>query len=159
MWPRCSRVASHRRLGGLLWATGLLLVQTVFAGPPAGGAPHGGPLANSIDLRPALDKWGLGPRIQGKRGTCSVFAVTGALEYAVARKTDHATRLSVEFLNWASNQAIRDTHDGGFFSDLWRGTHLLLAHALPPDRPHRGNQRQSRPLDRPILAGGLGAVG
>jgi hypothetical protein len=121
MATRCFSVTSHRILGGSLWAVGLLLVQSVFAGPLSGSAPNGGSLAQSIDLRPALDKWGLGPRVQGKRGTCSVFAVTGALEYAVARKTDHATRLSVEFLNWASNQAIRETKDGGFFSDLWRG--------------------------------------
>ena len=31
------------------------------------------------------------------------------------------TRLSVEFLNWASNQAIGRYEDGGFFSDLWKG--------------------------------------
>jgi hypothetical protein len=30
-------------------------------------------------------------------------------------------RLSVEFLNWASNETIGDEHDGGFFSDLWKG--------------------------------------
>jgi hypothetical protein len=74
-----------------------------------------------VDLRPAFEKWGLGPRVQGKRNTCSVFTVTGALEYALASKTDHATRLSVEFLNWASNQAAHDTDDGSFFSDAWTG--------------------------------------
>ncbi|MHB1036052.1 MAG: DUF2961 domain-containing protein [Pirellulales bacterium] len=75
----------------------------------------------SLDLRPAFEKWSLDPRVQGGRGTCSVFAVTGALEYAVATKQGRATRLSVEFLNWASNKATKSAEDGGFFSDLWKG--------------------------------------
>jgi hypothetical protein len=29
--------------------------------------------------------------------------------------------LSVEYLNWASNQAVQHAVDGGFFSDLWKG--------------------------------------
>jgi len=47
--------------------------------------------------------------------------VAGALEYALASKTDQPKRLSVEFLNWASNQAMGEMRDGGFFSDIWRG--------------------------------------
>jgi len=74
-----------------------------------------------VDLRPAFQKWGLTPRVQGKRNTCSVFTVAGALEYAAANKTGRTLRVSVEFLNWASNQAVRDNDDGSFFSDLWRG--------------------------------------
>ena len=29
--------------------------------------------------------------------------------------------LSVEFLNWASNQIVGEARDGSFFSDLWKG--------------------------------------
>ena len=78
-------------------------------------------LATAIDLRPVFQKWGLPLRSQGGRGTCSVFALNGALEYALASRQQTGTVLSVEFLNWASNQATTNSNDGGFFSDLWRG--------------------------------------
>ena len=77
-------------------------------------------LPASVDLRPAFDKWGLARRVQGKRGTCSVFTVTGALEYAAAIKQGRAERFSVEFLNWGANKVIGEYEDGGFFSDLWK---------------------------------------
>lgn len=76
---------------------------------------------DQADLRPLLDQWGLPPRTQGARPTCSAFALTGALEFAAAKRQGHGSRLSVEFLNWASNKACGDTADGGFFSDLWQG--------------------------------------
>lgn len=75
----------------------------------------------SVDLRPEFERWKLSPRPQGGRSTCSVFAITGAIEYALAEKQQRGTRLSVEFLNWASNRAIERQADGGFFSDLWKG--------------------------------------
>jgi hypothetical protein len=74
-----------------------------------------------VDLRPVFEHWQLTGRQQGGRGTCSVFAITGAIEYALAGKSEPPMRLSVEFLNWASNEAIGRSDDGGFFSDLWRG--------------------------------------
>ena len=94
--------------------------------PRTASVPRGKPGTHaaepqSIDLRPAFQKWSLDPRVQGNRGTCSVFVITDALEYAVADKQGHATRLSVEFLNWAAHKATKTTEDGGFFSDLWKG--------------------------------------
>jgi hypothetical protein len=74
-----------------------------------------------VDLRPAFREWGLVERRQGSRGTCSAFTLAGAIEFAVAKRQGHTPRLSVEFLNWAANQACGDTADGGFFSDLWKG--------------------------------------
>jgi hypothetical protein len=71
-------------------------------------------------LRPAFGKWGLAPRTQGKRDTCSVFVVAGALEFAAAEKQRHGERFSVEFLNWGANRIVGADKDGGFFSDLWR---------------------------------------
>ena len=109
------RSTFHRISSSVLLAASLVLSSNASAGM------RGGPPADSIDLRPAFERWELGPRIQGTRNTCSVFTVAGALEYALASKTDHATRLSVEFLNWASNQAAGDAHDGSFFSDAWKG--------------------------------------
>jgi hypothetical protein len=117
----------------LIAATG---VPVCPAGEPTTGSrpPSSAPRARaeqqgndpkSVDLRPAFEKWSLDPRVQGKRGTCSAFVVTEAIEYAVASKQAHpkgtvpfswnenrdspppgrATRMSVEFLNWASNKA------------------------------------------------------
>ena len=79
------------------------------------------PAAAETDLRPKFQKHGLTPRNQGGRGTCSVFAVTAAMEFALAVKEKTPVRLSVEYLNWASNQAVGKSVDGGFFSDLWKG--------------------------------------
>ncbi len=47
--------------------------------------------------------------------------MVGALEYALASRQQTGTVLSIEFLNWASNQATTNSHDGGFFADLWSG--------------------------------------
>ncbi len=75
----------------------------------------------SVDLGPVFQELGLSIRSQGSRGTCSVFTVTRAIEYALGKQQRGQSRLSVEFLNWASNRAIRARRDGGFFSDLWKG--------------------------------------
>jgi hypothetical protein len=103
------------------------LVASVAMGSTADGddtrtaTPESRKLPHAVDLRPSFEKWGLTRRRQGGRGTCSVFTVTGALEYAVAVKQNRGTRLSVEFLNWAGHKAVGRTADGGFFSELWKG--------------------------------------
>lgn len=79
------------------------------------------PLPPSVDLRPRLHQWGLGERRQGKRPTCSVFTVVGALEYAVAEARGEGVRLSVDFLNYAGHKATGRAVDGGFFHELWDG--------------------------------------
>lgn len=79
------------------------------------------PLPAKVDLRPMFERWGLARRQQGTRPTCSAFTVAGALEFAASKQENHGTRLSIEFLNWASNQRAGDRLDGGFFSDLWSG--------------------------------------
>ena len=84
----------------------------------------------SVDLRPLFNRWKLDARSQGGRGTCSVFAMTAVIEYAVASKQQRATRLSVEFLNWASNDAVGEAIDGGCFSELWAG---YAAHGICPE--------------------------
>jgi len=78
-------------------------------------------LPAAVDLRPNFDRWNLPLRKQGHRGTCSVFATVSALEYAVASQSGQGLPLSVEFLNWAANRAIRRDQDGHFFSELMRG--------------------------------------
>jgi hypothetical protein len=86
--------------------------------------------AASADLRPLFNKWGLSLRGQGTRPTCSVFTVVGALEFAASQQLDHTQRLSVEYLNWASNDVVKQAQDGGFFSDLWKG---FARHGICPE--------------------------
>lgn len=74
--------------------------------------------AGEKDLRPLFEKFGIGIYNQGARGTCSVFAVTGLLEFEFAHTSDtQVIPLSVEYLNWASNQISGNPADGSFFSD------------------------------------------
>ena len=127
-----------------VFAAALVAALAVPRGPAAGGDPPGDPAARaasavlpaSADLRPRLEAYGLSPRVQGHRGTCSVFTVTGAIEYALARTGERVPPLSPEFLNWALNRAVGKDDDGGFFSDLWRG---FEAHGICPeaDMPYR----------------------
>jgi hypothetical protein len=82
------------------------------------------------DLRPDFQKYGLKPRLQGERGTCSVFTTVGALEFGLSRKLHKSTILSVEFMNWASNQVADNTADGSFFADCLDG---IRQYGLCPD--------------------------
>ena len=77
-------------------------------------------LPKSVDLRPQMEEWGLTPRHQGRRNTCSVFTTAGVLEFAASKHNQKGTRFSVEYLNWACNQVINNhTQDRGqFFGDL-----------------------------------------
>jgi hypothetical protein len=99
----------------------VLLLLGFFATMQEGQPADAGSSVRQADLQPVFKKWGLGPRCQGNRDTCSVFVLTGALEYARASREDRGTTLSVEFLNWASNQAVGQARDGGFFAELWKG--------------------------------------
>ncbi|HOW65581.1 MAG TPA: C1 family peptidase [Candidatus Paceibacterota bacterium] len=78
-------------------------------------------LPDVVDLRPQFEQYNLARSRQGSRPTCSAFTMTGAIEFALAKRQGHCPRLSVEFLNWAANKACGDQEDGGFFSDLWKG--------------------------------------
>lgn len=71
-------------------------------------------------MKTGMENRGLKIRAQGRRGTCSVFAFTAGVEYALSRKTA-CPRLSIEYLNWASNRATRNNYDGSFFSQLTKG--------------------------------------
>ncbi len=95
----------------------------------AGSAPFVGG-----DLAPRMRAWGLPLKAQGPRGTCSVFAITAAIEYAVARRNACGAPLSEQFLNWAAHQASGEAGDGGFFSDIWAGfqAYGVCAQALAP---------------------------
>lgn len=71
------------------------------------------------DLRPQIEQYGLGIRSQGNRGTCSVFALTFAQEFASAKKSGAKNLdFSEEYLNWIGDLAAEAKQDGGFYSDL-----------------------------------------
>ena len=124
----------HRRFRSFLTASGTR-AACLLAALACGAALRAGELA-SADLRPLFARWGLDARRQGKRGTCSVFVITGAIEFAKAKTRGSSERLSVEFLNWAANVTHGDQKDGGFFADLWNG---FTAHGICPeeDMPYR----------------------
>lgn len=111
---------NQSRVGGIA-AVLLSLLLIMSVGSSSATPADVRTMDNDVDLRPFFEKYRLPSRLQGTRGTCSVFVVTQALEYALANSTGRSTQLSVEYLNWASNQATRQIRDGGFFSYLWRG--------------------------------------
>jgi len=98
-----------------------LVAPRALSTPPNPAGPSPVVTDDRVDLRPIFDHWNFTVRSQGDRNTCSVFTITGAVEFALAERQRRATRLSVEFLNWASNSTIGREQDGGFFSDLWKG--------------------------------------
>ncbi|MBL9079170.1 MAG: hypothetical protein JNL08_16830 [Planctomycetes bacterium] len=94
----------------------LPLLTAACALPPAGAEPPA-----PSDLRPAFAAYGLAPRGQGPRPTCSIFTTVAAFEFACARATGRGERLSVEYANWAANAATGRTCDGDFFHHALTG--------------------------------------
>ena len=132
-------------LPGLALCAGPALPEEI----PASAEPD--KLPTHVDLRPLFEKCGLDRRQQGKRPTCSVFTMVGALEFATAKSQPHGERLSVEFLNWAANQRRRSPGDGGFFSDLWNG---FAAYGICQEQhmPYRSEFDSTLTPDSEVLA-------
>lgn len=81
--------------------------------------PFGSANKPDVDLRPNIKQFGIGIENQGDRGTCSVFALTFLIEYMYAKNQFQMdSSLSEEYLNYASNLAIGQYSDGGFFDAL-----------------------------------------
>lgn len=91
--------------------------------PPAPKAAPAPAKPVGVDLRGEFKRYGLEPRSQGGRNTCSVFVTTWTIEFALARSRGKGTPLSPEYLNWACNQVIgnRTEDRGQFFHDLLSG--------------------------------------
>ena len=97
-----------------------VLALALCLAAPAGRSQA--PVPAFVDLRPVFASLRIPVRSQGARGTCSVFTVTGALEYVVSKELRRSLPLSPEYLNWAANQVTHNANgDGHFFSDLWNG--------------------------------------
>jgi hypothetical protein len=63
-------------------------------------------LRNETSLRPRFLQLDLGVKDQGRRPSCAVFAVVGALEYQNAELTGQAEQFSEEYLLWATRQTL-----------------------------------------------------
>lgn len=109
-------VAVWRRGDGGAWRIAHLAGQ--FGGAAAASATA---TSGDVDLRPQLEALGLPPRRQGRRPTCSIFTTVAAFEFAYARATGTAVRLSVEYCNWAANAATGRRDDGDFFHFALQG--------------------------------------
>ena len=149
-------VAWSASLRWVALALGLLL--TAAAAPAAEGLGTATPLPATVDLHPALDQWGLGPRQQGGRPTCSAFTMTTAIEFAAAARQGRGPRLSVEFVNWAANALMGQADDGGFFSDLWNGFAAYGACAEEA-MAYRATFEPGRPPEASALAKARGPLG
>jgi hypothetical protein len=150
MMPFCHHFSTFA-----ITALGLVFAGAAFAGPPGGGEP---PLVTgrkilppSVDLKPIFESYHLSVRRQGPRGTCSVFAVTHALEYALAVKSGQGVPMSVEFLNWAGHETAGREADGGFFSELWNG---YEKHGICPEEvlPYQQTYNHELPIATDVAA-------
>lgn len=63
-------------------------------------------LRDETSLRPRFLQLDLGVKDQGRRPSCAVFAVVGALEYQNAELTGQAEQFSEEYLLWATRQTL-----------------------------------------------------
>lgn len=62
-------------------------------------------LRGNWSLRDEFTALQLGVKDQGRRPSCAIFAVVGALEFQMARSTGRSVRLSEEYLIWAVRRA------------------------------------------------------
>ncbi len=94
--------------------------------------------AHCVDLVPRMTDWGLVPRGQGARNTCSVFTTVGTIEWALAARSGAGVPISPEFANWAGG-AVTDNPDadGNYFHPILEGleTYGACAESEMPYRP------------------------
>jgi len=85
-------------------------------------------LPSSVDLRPQFEKYHLQAKSQGGRGTCSVCAVAGVVEYELVKAgAPCGLDLSEEYINWASHHATGRDSDGTFYDDAITGIQMYGA--------------------------------
>jgi hypothetical protein len=63
-------------------------------------------IKSETDLRPRFFQLELDVKQQGRRPSCAVFAVVGALEYQNAEVTGQAEKFSEEYLIWATRKTL-----------------------------------------------------
>lgn len=82
-------------------------------------------LPASVDLRPLFDEHGLECGRQGKRNTCSLFAITAVANFEAAEQTGESPRFSPEYLVWAANKATARRGDQAMFYEATHGLNEL----------------------------------
>jgi len=104
-----------------------------------------------VDLRPKFKELGIGIRSQGRRPSCAIHAIVGALEFLEGRRTGKAENLSEPYLYWATLKTLGrydqfDSWDSETSADSDAGFHLqevfqaLRAYGVP-------NAEESEGLD------------
>jgi C1A family cysteine protease len=100
-------------------------------------------LKAEVDLRPRFRELEFYAKDQGRRPSCSVFAVVSALEYIQAENTGEPMKFSEEYLIWATGRTIQrqgnagrnelgDDADTGFA--LTEVVTALRSYGIPPAR-------------------------
>lgn len=85
-----------------------------------------------VDLVPQFEKLGLIARDQGKRDTCSSFAITALAEFEFNQtRPNDVVRLSEEFLVWAANDSTGLRADQAMF---YEAVHGLNAAGISADQ-------------------------
>ena len=105
-------------------------------------------LPRAANLAPEFQKLDLPAREQGDRGDCSLFAITGAVNYELAREHPKAPRpLSEEFLIWASDEATGAKGDQAMFykAVLGLNAHGICANSLMPYQAKPNPNRKPSP--------------
>ena len=115
--PRTSSWAGVRRLAMfrfplltfVSWFAALAVPALAADQTPSSTSTASPALPASVDLRPSFEKLGIERWQQGSRPTCSVVHRRGRAGICCRQAAGSRPRLSVEFLNWAANQACGET--------------------------------------------------
>lgn len=115
-----------------------------------------------VDLRPKFRELGIGIRSQGRRPSCAIHAVVGALEFLEGRRMGKAENLSEYYLYWATLKTLGrydqfDNWVGEASADSDAGFHLqevfqaLRAYGVPnaEESEGLGNTAKSGELEKP----------
>ncbi|HEY3963491.1 MAG TPA: C1 family peptidase [Planctomycetaceae bacterium] len=118
---------------------------SVFVALPSAIVAADRPIPKQVDLRSRFAKFGLTPRAQGARDTCSAFALTGVAEYEMARSgSGRSPRLSEEYLVWGANDATGLTGDQATFIEALQGlTRLGICTATAMPYEAQSDQQRS----------------
>jgi hypothetical protein len=111
------------------------------------GSAQGKALPSAIDLRPDFARLGLDAQAQGKRDTCSLFAIATLADFQWAKDRGRGGQpLSVEFLAWAANEATGLTGDQAMFYEAVHGLNELgicTAALMPYEKTHDARRAPS----------------
>jgi hypothetical protein len=123
-----------RRFGPLV----LVVLASLASADPKHTVPP------EVNLIPDFQKFGILPRVQGDRDTCSLFAITALAEFECARNSQPPhPRLSEEFLTWAAKAATAHKQDQAMFYEAVQGLNRSADASPSPAPPAPSRPRQS----------------